>query len=108
MIGWLTATIILGGIFIGGQGLEYWHLFESGVDVNTNLFATTFFTLTGFHGLHVCVGLIALLVLLGLAIAGDSKKRPWPALDAVGLYWHFVDVVWIFVLSVVYILPRIR
>jgi len=45
---------------------------------------------------------------LGLAIAGDSKKRPWPGLDAIGLYWHFVDVVWVFVLSVVYILPRLR
>ena len=108
MIGWLSATIMLGGIFIVGQGIEYWHLFKSGVDVSSNLFATTFFTLTGFHGLHVCVGLIALLVLLGLALAGDSKKRPWPGLDAVGLYWHFVDVVWVFVLSVVYILPRLR
>ncbi len=98
---------MLGGIFIVGQGLEYWHLFKSGVSVSSNLFATTFFTLTGFHGLHVCVGLIALLILLGLALAGDSKKT-WPALDAVGLYWHFVDVVWVFVLSVVYILPRIQ
>ncbi len=107
MIGWLAATIILGGIFIAGQGLEYWHLFRSGVSVGSNLFATTFFTLTGFHGLHVCVGLIALLTLLGLALAGDSKKKPWPGLEAVGLYWHFVDVVWVFVLSVVYILPRV-
>ncbi|HEY2799701.1 MAG TPA: cytochrome c oxidase subunit I [Chthoniobacterales bacterium] len=106
MIGWLIATIVLGFIFIGGQTFEYWHLFRSGVRVNTNLFTTSFFTLTGFHGLHVCVGLIALLILLGLAVAGDSKKRPWPALVAVGLYWHFVDVVWVFVLSVVYILPR--
>ena len=57
MIGWLSATIVLGGIFIVGQGLEYWHLFKSGVGVSSNLFATTFFTLTGFHGLHVCVGL---------------------------------------------------
>ncbi len=108
MIGWLIATIVLGGIFIGGQGLEYWHLFKSGISVSSNLFATTFFTLTGFHGLHVCVGLIALLIVLGLALAGDSRKKPWPALNAVGLYWHFVDVVWVFVLSVVYILPHLR
>jgi heme/copper-type cytochrome/quinol oxidase subunit 3 len=107
MIGWLAATIVLGGIFIAGQGLEYWHLFRSGVSVSSNLFATTFFTLTGFHGLHVCVGLIALLILLGLALAGDSKTKPWPGLEAVGLYWHFVDVVWVVVLSVVYILPRV-
>jgi cytochrome c oxidase subunit 1/cytochrome c oxidase subunit I+III len=107
MIGWLIATIVLGAIFIGGQAFEYWHLFQSGVRVNSNLFTTSFFTLTGFHGIHVCVGLIALLILLGLALAGDSKKKPWPALDAAGLYWHFVDVVWVFVLSVVYILPRL-
>ncbi len=108
MIGWLIATIVLGGIFIAGQGFEYWHLFESGVSVNSNLFATTFFTLTGFHGLHVCVGLIALMIVLGLALAGDFRKGRSPALPAVGLYWHFVDVVWVIVLSVVYILPRLR
>ena len=99
MIGWLSATIILGGIFIGGQGLEYWHLFKSGVDVNSNLFATTFFTLTGFHGLHVCVGLIALLVLLGLALgrrleeaalAGARRGRALLALRRRGLGFCFV------------------
>ncbi|MGI8435851.1 MAG: cbb3-type cytochrome c oxidase subunit I, partial [Chthoniobacterales bacterium] len=108
MIGWLIATIVLGGIFMVGQGLEYWHLFQSGVSVNSNLFATTFFTLTGFHGIHVCVGLIALLIMLGLALAGDFRKGKSPALPAVSLYWHFVDVVWVVVLTVVYILPRLR
>jgi heme/copper-type cytochrome/quinol oxidase subunit 3 len=108
MKGWLAATILLGGIFIGGQGLEYWGLFKSGVTVNSNLFATTFFTLTGFHGLHVCFGLIALLIVLGLALLGDFKKSRPPALKVVGLYWHFVDVVWVLVLSVVYLLPHLR
>ncbi len=108
MVGWLAATIVLGGIFLGGQGLEYWGLLKSGVSVSSNLFTTTFFTLTGFHGLHVCVGLAALAILLGLALAGDFKGRPFPALKAVGLYWHFVDVVWVLVLTVVYILPRVR
>jgi heme/copper-type cytochrome/quinol oxidase subunit 3 len=72
------------------------------------LFATTFFTLTGFHGLHVCVGLIALIIVLGLALAGDFKAGRSPALKAVGLYWHFVDLVWVVVLTVVYILPLLR
>jgi len=108
MTAWLAGTVLLGGVFLIGQGLEYWGLFKSGVDVSTNLFATTFFTLTGFHGIHVGMGLLALLIVLGLALAGDSKKRPSPALGAIGLYWHFVDIVWVFVLSIVYILPRLR
>jgi len=107
MLIWLALTIVLGAIFITGQGLEYWHLLKSGVSVSSNLFATTFFTLTGFHGLHVCVGLVALLIVLGLAIAGDFKKGHSVALHAVGIYWHFVDVVWVLVLSVVYILPHL-
>jgi heme/copper-type cytochrome/quinol oxidase subunit 3 len=76
--------------------------------VSSNLFATTFFTLTGFHGLHVCVGLIALLIVLGLALAGDFKQSHSPALKAVGLYWHFVDAVWVLVFSAVYLLPHLR
>jgi cytochrome c oxidase subunit 1/cytochrome c oxidase subunit I+III len=108
MKAWLALTILLGGVFIVGQGLEYWGLFKSGVDISSNLFATTFFTLTGFHGLHVCVGLTMLLIVLGLALAGDFKEGHSPALGAVGYYWHFVDVVWVFVLTVVYILPLLR
>jgi cytochrome c oxidase subunit III len=78
------------------------------VGVSSNLFATTFFTLTGFHGLHVCVGLIALLIVLGLALGGGFKQPPSPALKAVGLYWHFVDAVWVLVFSAVYLLPHLR
>jgi heme/copper-type cytochrome/quinol oxidase subunit 3 len=108
MRGWLAATILLGGVFLIGQGLEYWGLFTGGVRVGSNLFSTAFFTLTGFHGLHVCVGLIALLVVLGLTQAGNTGRRPSPALKAVGLYWHFVDLVWVVVFSVVYLLPHLQ
>ena len=107
MTGWLVATILLGGIFICGQALEYWGLFQSGVIVSSNLFSASFFTLTGFHGLHVCVGLIALLIVLALALLGDFKRGNPPALKTVGLYWHFVDVVWVLVFSVVYLLPHL-
>ncbi|QYM78264.1 cytochrome c oxidase subunit I [Horticoccus luteus] len=105
---WLGTTLVLGGVFIVGQAWEYWDLFHHGARVDSNLFATTFFTLTGFHGLHVCVGLIALLVVLWLAMAGDFRRRHSPALKAVGLYWHFVDAVWVVVFTVVYLLPRFR
>src|SRR5205814_1482409 len=105
---WLALTILLGGIFVVGQGMEYWDLYRTGVTVGLDLFATTFFTLTGFHGLHVCVGLIALLIVLGIALADTYKNGSVPALGPVGLYWHFVDVVWIFVFSIVYLWPLLR
>jgi cytochrome c oxidase subunit I len=108
--GWLAATIALGAVFMVGQAREYADLFDRGVSASTNLFATSFFTLTGFHGLHVSLGLLALLILLGLAAMGDFRKRgkgkPAPgtsAVEAIAIYWHFVDVVWIVVFGVVYL-----
>jgi len=101
---WLLGlTILLGMVFVFGQIREYLRIYDAGVMVDSNLFATTFFTLTGFHGLHVCVGLIALLILLGLALAGDFKQGRIEAVKSIGLYWHFVDAVWIVVFSVIYL-----
>lgn len=100
---WLAATIGLGGIFLLGQGSEYLHLFNLNVTVAQNMFGTTFFTLTGFHGIHVLIGLIALSILLALAMAGQLKKPGSSAIEAVALYWHFVDGVWIVIFSVVYL-----
>jgi heme/copper-type cytochrome/quinol oxidase subunit 3 len=96
-------TIALGAVFMIGQGSEYAGLFSRGVDVNSDLFATTFFTLTGFHGLHVTVGLVALAIMLSRSLAGDFARRPSSLLRSVGLYWHFVDVVWLAVFSIVYL-----
>jgi heme/copper-type cytochrome/quinol oxidase subunit 1 len=103
---WLFVTIVLGVLFLVGQGGEYLGLYRRGVTVATNLFATTFFTLTGFHGLHVTVGLVAMSIVLGLALAGDFRRRHSTLLRAVGLYWHFVDVVWLVVFSIVYLRAR--
>jgi len=109
MLGWLALTIVLGAVFLGGQGNEYWKLFQSGVDLSTNMFATTFFTLTGFHGLHVLMGLITLLIFLWMVWEGDSVYAKFDdAFKCVGYYWHFVDVVWVFVLFTVYLLPLLR
>jgi cytochrome c oxidase subunit I len=108
-LGWLALTIVLGAVFLGGQANEYWKLFQSGVDLSTNMFSTTFFTLTGFHGLHVLMGLIALLIFLWMAWEGDSVSPKFDSgFKCVGYYWHFVDVVWVFVLLTVYILPLVR
>ena len=100
---WLAATIALGAVFMVGQGSEYFGLYQRGVGVATNLFATTFFTLTGFHGLHVTAGLFVLAIVLGLMVSKDFRKGRSSLLRVVGLYWHFVDVVWLVVFSIVYL-----
>jgi cytochrome c oxidase subunit 1/cytochrome c oxidase subunit I+III len=101
---WLL-TMLLGAIFLGNQVLEYARLYAEGVTISTNVFTSSFFTLTGFHGLHVLVGLIALGVIAVLARAGDFRHgRRRVAVDTVAVYWHFVDVVWVVVFSLVYLL----
>ena len=102
---WLLATILLGGIFIVGQVLEYVTLYREGVTLSTNLFSSAFFTLTGFHGLHVIIGLIALSVVAGLAYTGEFQGgHHTGAVEAVSWYWHFVDAVWVVVFGSVYLL----
>jgi cytochrome c oxidase subunit 1/cytochrome c oxidase subunit I+III len=103
---WLALTLSLGGVFLAGQAREYLALYQSGVSLTSNLFATTFFTLTGFHGLHVTAGLIALGIVLALSLLGDFRRRPSRLLRNVGLYWHFVDAVWVVVFTVVYVRAR--
>ena len=99
---WLTATMTLGAIFLIGQGSEYARLLSEGIGPGSALFGTTFFTLTGLHGLHVLGGLVALAALL---TANVRRPRAVHAVawESVGLYWHFVDVVWVVVFSVVYL-----
>ena len=109
MLGWLALTIVLGAVFLGGQANEYFKLYQTGVDLSTNMFSTTFFTLTGFHGLHVLIGLITLLIFLWMTWEGDSVYAKFDeAFKCAGYYWHFVDVVWVFVLFTIYILPLLR
>jgi cytochrome c oxidase subunit I len=101
---WLL-TMLLGAVFLTNQVVEYARLYGEGVTISTNLFTTAFFTLTGFHGLHVLVGLIALAVIALLARAGDfGAGRHRAAVDVVSIYWHFVDAVWVVVFSLVYVL----
>ncbi|HMP36634.1 MAG TPA: cytochrome c oxidase subunit I [Phycisphaerales bacterium] len=104
---WLLATLLLGAIFLGNQALEWTGLLRAGVLPERDLFAACFFTVTGFHGLHVLGGLIAIGILLWLARGNDLPPRRAAVPHAVGLYWHFVDVVWIVVFAVIYLgLPR--
>jgi heme/copper-type cytochrome/quinol oxidase subunit 3 len=100
--GWLLATAVLGAAFLAGQGLEYARLLTSGIAPSTGLFGTTFFTLTGLHGLHVLIGLAAIA---GLFVASRRHGRRVRAVawQGVAWYWHFVDAVWVVVFSVVYL-----
>jgi heme/copper-type cytochrome/quinol oxidase subunit 3 len=104
---WLALTVILGTAFLAGQALEYHGLLVRGVNLSTNLFGTTFFTLTGFHGLHVLIGLCVLGTLLGTALSGRLDGVNSSGFEAAGMYWHFVDAVWVVIFSVVYVWPLV-
>jgi heme/copper-type cytochrome/quinol oxidase subunit 3 len=102
---WLLATALLGMTFIGGQVYEFTSFVREGLTLHTNLFGTTFFVLTGFHGAHVTVGILMLLSLVALSLAGRLPQDRALTVELVGLYWHFVDIVWIIIFTVVYLIP---
>src|SRR5215475_9042634 len=104
---WWLITVALGAYFLLGTGREWHHLiYDQGFTIQTNLFGTTFYSLVGLHASHVLVGLLALSIVMVFAIAGLVKKEHAERAHVLGLYWHFVDVVWIVVFTVVYIIGR--
>ena len=99
----LTLTVALGVAFLGLQVYEYRHAYsEMGLTLGTGIYGTTFFMLTGFHGLHVTVGSLMLMVILGRCLAGHFDAKHHFAFEAVSWYWHFVDVVWLLLFLFVY------
>ena len=102
---WLVVTALLGATFIGGQAYEFTSFYREGLGFTTSLFSSSFYTLTGFHGVHVTVGIIMLLSLIGMIskqrVPGDKSE----VVELVGLYWHFVDIVWIVIFTLVYLIP---
>jgi cytochrome c oxidase subunit 3 len=104
---WWLVTIALGAYFLFGTGREWQHLIrDEGLTIQTNLFGTTFYSLVGLHASHVVVGLLALLMVMAFALAGSVKQEHAERAHVLSLYWHFVDVVWIVVFTVVYIIGR--
>jgi len=101
---WLLATAFLGTVFLGGQGFEFTDFWTHGLTLSQNLFGTTFFVLTGFHGTHVLIGVIMLLSLFQLSLRGRLPQTSSLNVELVGLYWHFVDVVWIVIFTLVYLI----
>ena len=98
-----TATILLGVIFELGQVYEFVNAFQRGLNLTANSFASAFFLMTGFHGAHVLGGLILLVLILYRATRGQFSSRNHVGPGAVTLYWHFVDVVWIFLFGILYL-----
>ena len=102
---YLMVTALLGGLFLAGQIYEFTTFYREGLGFTTSLFSSSFFTLTGFHGVHVSVGIIMLVALVGMLekdkVSGDKAET----VEMVGLYWHFVDIVWIIIFTLVYLIP---
>ena len=100
----LLATAALEIVFLSIQAMEWSALINEGTTVSTDLFGSVFFTLTGFHGLHVLGGVLALLYTIARAFRGDFTQASHGGVELMGLYWHFVDVVWIFLFTIVYLI----
>jgi len=102
---WLVTTALLGMVFISGQVYEFTSFVTEGMGYTTNTASSAFYTLTGFHGVHVSLGIVMLMSLFMMSLRGRLPKERSEVVEIVGLYWHFVDVVWILIFTVVYLIP---
>jgi heme/copper-type cytochrome/quinol oxidase subunit 3 len=102
---WLSATAALGLVFLGGQFFEFTSFYREGLGLTTNIFSMSFFTLTGFHGAHVTIGVIWLISLVIVSLRGGVRQDQSMNVEIAGLYWHFVDIVWIVIFTLVYLIP---
>ncbi len=102
---WLLATSALGALFITGQVYEFTSFYREGLSLSTNLFGSSFFVMTGFHGVHVTLGVLMLLSLYTISMRGGLGQEKSEVVELAGLYWHFVDIVWIVIFTVVYLIP---
>jgi heme/copper-type cytochrome/quinol oxidase subunit 3 len=101
---WLVATVLIGATFVGVQVYEYWHLIEKGFVPSEGLYGSTFYTMTGFHGFHVTMGVICMSFVTWKAFRGKYSARDHRGIEVIGLYWHFVDLVWIILFTIVYLM----
>jgi heme/copper-type cytochrome/quinol oxidase subunit 3 len=102
---WLTVTALLGATFVGGQVYEFTSFYHEGLGFTTSLFSSSFFTLTGFHGVHVSIGVLMLLAMVGIISRSKVPGDKAEVIELIGLYWHFVDIVWIVIFTLVYLIP---
>jgi cytochrome c oxidase subunit 3 len=104
MKAWLIVTVIMGASFVGVQAYEYTELVGHGFVPSEGLFGSTFYIMTGFHGFHVSVGVICLSFVTWKAFRGKYTAQDYRGVEVVGLYWHFVDLVWIILFTIVYLI----
>lgn len=102
---WLCVTAMLGSLFVAGQVYEFTTFYKEGLGFGTSLFSSSFYTLTGFHGVHVSIGIIMLLAVCGMVARNRIPGEKAETIEMVGLYWHFVDIVWILIFTLVYLIP---
>lgn len=100
---WLLTTALLGSVFVSGQVYEFTAFVKEGMGFTTSPASSAFYTLTGFHGVHVTIGIIMLISTFVLSLRGRIPQARAEAVEIVGLYWHFVDVVWILIFTIVYL-----
>ena len=101
---WLVATVLIGATFVGVQALEYRELMSHGFLPSAGLYGSTFYTMTGFHGFHVTVGVLCMMWVTAKAFRGGYSARDHRGIEVIGLYWHFVDLVWIILFTIVYLI----
>jgi heme/copper-type cytochrome/quinol oxidase subunit 3 len=104
---WILATAGQGAVFLGGQVFEFTVFYREGLALSESPFASAFFVLTGFHGLHVFVGVLLLMSLYTLSLTGKVKPGQDIKTEMIGLYWHFVDIIWVIIFTVVYLIPEL-
>ncbi len=104
LVRWLWVTVAGGLFFLGCQVYEYTHLIHEGITLSAHGFGATFYALTGFHGMHVFSGVVYLIVITLRAMNGDFTEDNYQAVEVAGLFWHFVDLVWILVFTFVYLI----
>lgn len=103
----ILTTCFFGLLFLSGQVYEFYHFVNGGLTLQSSLFGSTFYVLTGTHGLHVLIGIIWLLSLYFYSLSGRLTHRQAIDVESAGLYWHFVDIVWIVIFTVVYLLEYV-
>jgi cytochrome c oxidase subunit 3/cytochrome o ubiquinol oxidase subunit 3 len=102
---WILSTALMGSVFLAGQIYEFTWFVEEGMTLSTSPFTSAFYVLTSFHGIHVTVGVLMLVTLWARSMTGRLTSEHADVVENIGLYWHFVDIVWIVIFTAIYLIP---